>query len=118
MRNDNYYYNCEDCVYECNRMCQFDEEEYESLILDAAEDIADLTREIVGLRYALKDSYPGLKDDMLSDLTTRLEVSDLYISLVNSKGYNPLGSRRYINDLYRLRSTGKSWHGRFPFSIK
>ena len=114
----NYYNNhhCEEC--DCSDLCPYTKDEYESLILTAAEDIADLTREIVGLRYALKDKYPGLKEDMLSDLTSRLEVSDIYISLVNNKDYNPLGSRRYINDLYRLRNTGKSWKGKFPFSIK
>ena len=111
----NNYNHCEEC--DCSDLCPYTKSEYESLILTAAEDIADLTREIVGLRYALKDKYPELKNDMLSDLTTRLEVSDLYLSLVNSKGYNPLGSRRYINDLYRLRNTGKSWHNKFPFSI-
>lgn len=115
---NNYNHNCEDCTYECNRICPFELEEYESLIIEAAKDIADLTREVVGLRFALKDKYPQFESDMLSDLTTRLEVSDLYISIVNKVRYNPLSNRRYNNDLYRLRKTGISWKGKFPFSIK
>ena len=115
---NNYNHNCEDCTYECNHICPFELEEYESLIIDAAKDIADLTREVVGLRFALKDKYPCLEEEMLSSLSNHLEASDLYIDIVNKTGYNPLSNKRYNNDLYRLRKTGISWHGTFPFSIK
>ena len=58
---NNYNHNCEDCTYECNHICPFELEEYESLIIDAAKDIADLTREVVGLRFALKVNIHALK---------------------------------------------------------
>ena len=109
---------------ECNETCIYRDfcisglKEYEELIIAAARDIADLTREVVGLRYLLKEDYPFLEKDMYKGLENRIDCTDLYLKITEKYGYDPLNNQRYRNDLYRLRTTGRSWKSRFPFSIK
>lgn len=106
----------ENCVY--HDFCISGLKEYEELIIDAAKDIADLTREVVGLRYLLKERYPFLEKDMYKGLENRIDYRDLYLRIVDKYGKDPLNNQRYYNDLYRLRTSGRSWKSIFPFSIR
>lgn len=91
------------------------EDKYISLIIKAGEDVAHLKKEIMALRYALIDAYPNLKDELLSDLTTNLEIDDLYVSITNMVNYNPLDCDEYRNDIKQITKQGHT--NNYPFSI-
>ena len=91
------------------------EDKYISLIIKAGEDVAHLKKEIIALRYALIDAYPNLKDELLSDLTTRLEIDDLYVSITKEVKYNPLDCDEYRNDIKQITKQGHT--NNYPFSI-
>lgn len=91
------------------------EDKYVRLIIEASEDIAHLKKEIVALRNALIDYYPGLKSQLLSDLTTNLEIDDLYISITNKIKYNPLDNKEYHQEIKQLITVG--YTDKYPFSI-
>ena len=88
-------YRKEECDHDCFYYYAYvnSRDEYERLIILAARDIARFTKEIVALRY-------------------------LYLDIVNRHGHDPLNCKGYRNQLYRLKTTGKSYQSRFPFSIK
>lgn len=90
-------------------------DEYIKLIIEAAEDIAHLKKEIIALRYALIDDYPGLQGELLSDLTTYLEIDDLYLSITDKVKYNPLDCKEYNKEIKRLIKVG--YTDKYPFSI-
>lgn len=90
-------------------------DEYVKLIIEAAEDLAHLKKEIVALRNALIDYYPGLQDELLSDLTTNLEIDDLYVSITNRVNYNPLDSKEYHSEIKQIIKVG--YTDKYPFSI-
>ena len=72
------YNHCEEC--NCDLLCPYTKREYEDLILHAAYVIADLNKEIIGLKYALKDKYPEIMDDIYLDIDETIENNDLFIS--------------------------------------
>lgn len=91
------------------------EDKYISLIIKAGEDVAHLKKEIIALRYALIKHYPNLKNELFSDLTTSLEIDDLYVSITNKVKYNPLDNETYKDDIKQLTKQGYTNH--YPFSI-
>jgi len=91
------------------------DDKYISLIIKAAEDIAHYKKEIIALRYALVDAYPDLKYELLSDLTSYLELDDLYIKIVNDIKYDHLDNEEYINEIKKLTVIG--YNDKYPFSI-
>lgn len=90
-------------------------DEYIRLIIEAAQDLAHLKKEIVALRNALIDYYPGLRDELLSDLTTYLEIDDLYLSIANKVKYNPLDCKEYHQEIEKIIKVG--YIDKYPFSI-
>lgn len=90
-------------------------DEYIKLIIEAAEDISHLKKEIIALRYALIDYYPGLQGELLSDLTTYLEIDDLYLSIIDKVKYNPLDCKEYNKEIKQLIKVG--YTDKYPFSI-
>lgn len=113
-------YRKEECDHDCFYYYAYvnSRDEYERLIILAARDIARFTKEIVALRYLLLDKYPELKEDMYKGLENHIDFNNLYLDIVNRHGHDPLNCKGYRNQLYRLKTTGKSYQSRFPFSIK
>ena len=96
-------------------MIMDNEDKYISLIIEASEDIAHLKKEIIALRNVLIDYYPGLQGELLSDLTTNLEIDDLYVSITNKIKYNPLDNKEYHQEIEKLIKVG--YTDKYPFSI-
>lgn len=109
------YNHCEEC--NCSDLCPYTKQEYESLILKEAYVIAKLNREIVGLKYALKDKYPEIMDDIFSDIDNTIENDDLFISVDNEFPF-PVFDRLYHADIHLLSKRGYSWNGKYPRSIR
>lgn len=113
----NYYNNhhCEEC--NCFDLCPYTKEEYERLIIKAACVIANLNREIIGLKYALKDSYPEIIDDIYLDIDETIENDDLFIEINNNYPFKVF-DKYYYGDIQLLVKRGYSWNSRYPKSIK
>ena len=90
-------------------------DEYINLIIKAAYDIAHYQKEIIALRYVLSDIYPYLKDELVSDLTSYLELDKLYLKITEITGYNPLENDEYEKDIKEL--INKGYTDKYPFSI-
>ena len=109
------YNHCEEC--NCSDLCPYTKYEYEDLILHAAYVIADLNKEIIGLKYALKDKYPEIMDDIYLDIDETIENNDLFIDVQNNYPF-PVFDKHYRVDLHFLSERGYSWNGTFPKSIR
>ena len=109
------YNRCEEC--DCSDLCPYTKHEYEHLILKAARVITNLNKEIVGLKYALKDKYPEIMDDIYSDIDESIENDDLFIDIQNNYPF-PAFDKYYQFDIHLLASRGYSYKGRYPRSIK
>ena len=113
----NYYNNhhCEEC--DCNDLCPYTKDEYESLILKEAYVISKLNKEIIGLKYQLKDKYPEIMDDIYSDIDETIENDDLFIDIQNNYPF-PVFDRYYRFDIHLLASRGYSYKGKYPRIIR
>ena len=109
------YNRCEKC--DCSDLCPYTKKEYEHLILKAARVIANLNKEIVGLKYALKDKYPEIMNDIYLDIDETIENDDLFIDIQNNYPF-PTFDRYYQIDIHLLAKNGYSYKGRYPKSIK
>ena len=106
---------CEEC--NCSDLCPYTKQEYEELISKAAYVITDLNREIIGLKYALKDKYPEIMDDIYSDIDETIENDDLFIDIDNNYPF-PVFDKHYYADIHLLAKRGYSWNGEYPRSIR
>ena len=109
------YNHCEEC--DCSDLCPYTKYDYEYLILKAARVIANLNKEIVGLKYQLKDKYPEIMNDIYLDIDETIENDDLFIDIQNNYPF-PAFDRYYQIDIHLLAKRGYSWSGKYPKSIK